>query len=721
MKRVMPVVLWSLLSVLLMAMATLVGCAGMASAGKYDNLHESEHPSREAGVAKVEPSDFYDFTHGFSNSESARASGSPAVQLPSPLSVVGTPQDSRGLSDLLTGNSQMPPSGDANAKPVPVATLSELITTRADEIWIIPRSSRTRAVSVQTRGTGTIVVVNLNEPVDSWPSWPRLPTVATDVHAEITGLLAAVTVQQRFTNSNSYPIEAAYAFPLPDDAAVSDFVMTIGDRRIRGIVREREEARQIYDAAKAQGVNAALLEQERPNIFLQRVANIAAGATIAVDITYYNTLPCIEGWCELVLPTTIGPRYTPQGQTPPAADRQIGIVPTVTVGVDIDAGVDLGKVESPSHRIDLVRPSRWQAFARMQSRNARHDGDFVLRWKIARESATGVVYTTQAGGSGYFAMQLVPPESRRSGWVRPLDVVFVLDRSGSMSGWPLTTAKRAIMTGIDGLRGTERFQIVDFSESTAGLGSRMLPPTRENRAAAERYLDATPAGGGTEMKQGLAAALAIPEEPGRMKVIVFLTDGFIGNEPDVLSLVDKGIGNAKIFSFGIGNNPNRFLINELAAVGDGVSSWARNPGDGVEAMEDFLDTIRSPVLTDIRLSFAGSEARIDNVSLPRELYAGRTVFITGRCAGPMSGSVVVSAREKGRHVSFEIPVRAVNANAATILPKLWARGEIASLARRQLRGQDVDAVSASRNLALEHGLVSPYTSFIAVDAAGAMK
>lgn len=601
-------------------------------------------------------------------------------------------------------------SSAASGEP---SLIASLITSRADEVWIIQRFPRPGTNKGRPLGTGTIVVVDASQPLETWPTWQRLPAVSTSVHADITGLLAAVKVAQTFTNPSSTLIEAAYAFPLPDDAAVSDFEMTIGDRRVRGIVREREEAKQIYEAAKAQGVNAALLEQERPNMFLQRVSNIAPGASIGVQITYYNTIAYDQGWCELVLPTTIGPRYTPAGKTPPAADAQTGITPRINIGVDIDAGVKLGKVESPSHDVEVVRPSRTQAFARLSS--ARSDRDFVLRWNNSEESTTGVVYTTINERGGYFAMQLVPPTSTRGLDPRPLDVVFVLDRSGSMAGWPIQTAKRTILNAINSLEGDERFQIVDFSESVSGLGTKMLPVTRENRNAAKSYLDRTPAQGGTEMRAGLVAALAIPEEAGRRKVIAFLTDGFIGNESDVLSQVHKGLGGATIFSFGIGIAPNRFLINELAALGHGVSAWATEANDAAPAVEDFLETVRRPALSDVRVSFGGEETKIQDATIPRELYAGRPAFITGRYTGEIGTNVVVTARSNGRPVSFEVPVKQVNANTGVIVPKLWARSQITQLARRQMRGEGIDAVPTARNLALEYGLASPFTSFVAVD------
>jgi Ca-activated chloride channel family protein len=594
--------------------------------------------------------------------------------------------------------------------------LADLISSRPDELWVIQRSAHPNDIAVQSRGSGTIVIVDPSRPMDDWESWPRLPAVSTSIHADITGLLAAVTVNQTFTNPNANPVEAAYAFPLPDDAAVSDFVMTIGDRRIRGIVREREEARQIYSAAKSQGLNAALLEQERPNIFLQRVANIAPGANIGVEITYYNTLATTEGWCQLVLPTTIGPRYTPNGQTPPAADKQVGIVPRVTIGVDVEAGVKLGKIGSPSHGVEIVRPSSTTAFARLSAENARSDKDFVLRWNIGQADTAGVMYTATDARGGYFAMQLVPASTTRRDDPQPLDVVFVLDRSGSMQGWPLETARKTIIRAIESLNSNERFQVIDFSESVSGLGSKMLPPSSDNVRAARRYLEGAPAGGGTEMRAGLAAALAVPEEPGRRKVIAFLTDGFIGNEAEVLGMVHKDLGKARIFSFGIGGRPNRFLINELAALGHGVAAWATQPSEAAPAVDEFLETIRRPALTNVRVSFAGQEAKLVDVIIPEELSPGRPVFITGRFEGPLSGTAIVSGSRNGQPVHFEIPVRSASGVTTTVLPKLWARAEISNLARREFRGEAVDSMARSRTLALEYGLASQFTSFIAVDS-----
>lgn len=574
-----------------------------------------------------------------------------------------------------------------------------------------------------------------------------IPLKHTDVDARIDGYISTVRVTQQFENPFSHTIEAVYVFPLPEDAAVTDFLMTIGPRRIRGVIREREEARRVYESARSQGYTASLLTQERPNIFTQHVANIEPGRAIDITMTYFNALAYHDGWFEWVFPMVVGPRFNPAY----AADRapfrdgvgavergawgasgqatEVQYLPPhersghdIAVRLALDAGVPIESVECRSHQVNVVASADapHRAAITLSPLDVVPNKDFVLRYRVAGSATKSAMLTQVTDKGGFFTLMLVPPADLQYLERSPIELVFVIDCSGSMDGEPLAQAKRAVSHALRNLRPEDSFQVVNFSESASLLGRRALPSTWENVRRGMAYVDGLRAGGGTHMLNGIRAALEFPHDPARLRFVCFLTDGYIGNEVEILAEVKKSLGDARVFSMGMGSSPNRYLLDEMARLGRGASAFIGLGDDAAAVMGMFLDRTSHAALTDIRIDWGG--LAVDEVFPARapDLFVGRPVFITGRFRGAGSTTIEVSGRAgpRGERIPILVPVTIGEDAGATrgSLAAVWARQKIAHLARRTVGYDSPTADSQILRTALDYGLMSSFTSFVAVDS-----
>jgi len=576
-----------------------------------------------------------------------------------------------------------------------------------------------------------------------------IPLEHTDVVARVAGSVASVRVRQEFTNPYDTKIEAVYVFPLPHDAGVHEFVMTIGERTIRGILREREEAQQLYADARAAGRVASLLTQERPNVFTQKVANIEPGKAIEIEIEYFHALPYVDGWYELVFPMVVGPRFNPVGSTqgvgavPRNAQGASGQATVVTylapnersghdiaLAVELDAGMRIEELVCDTHEVSTLYAD---------ARTPEHEGsrvhielapadripnrDFVLRWRVAGGRLKTSWLAQGDNERGTFALALHPPISADDLPRRPVEMICVVDTSGSMRGQPLAIATSALHRLLDRLGPDDAFQIVRFSSDSSSLGPGPLAGTPENIRRGRRYIDDLSAGGGTHMLKGIRAALRCERDPERQTVIAFLTDGFIGNEEEILSEVRREIADARIFSFGIGSSPNRFLLEALAREGRGTVAYVGLDARGGEVMALTFDRMCRPALTDVRLDFGGLE--VTDV-FPRhvpDLFPGRAVIVTGRYVNRTPDehiAVRLSGRVGGRIVALDTVCDLASETNHGGIERLWARTKIADLASEARDARDDLERRACydkiRVTALEHGLLSAFTAFVAVDS-----
>jgi Ca-activated chloride channel family protein len=546
-----------------------------------------------------------------------------------------------------------------------------------------------------------------------------VPLAHTDVHVRIDGFLADVTVTQRFTNPYANKIEAVYLFPLPTTAAVTDMTIVTGSQRIHGTIHKRADATRIYTEARDSGRMAALVTEERPNLFTQSVANLEPNATIDVELHYTDRLAYDAGGYELVFPMVAGPRYLPGGAKDPVVQPQV-LPPgrrsshDVSLAVELDAGVAVDAIRSTSHDIAVDRVSPSRATIKIAPTDTIPNKDFVLRYQVAGAEPRFGVLPYRDGGTGSFVLVAQPPQQAAA--IAPREIVFVLDTSSSMRGAPLAKAKDLVRKVLATLRPDDTYQIVRFDDRASALGPAPIANKPRNIQLTLDWLAKLDAWGGTEMVGGIDAALAVPHDPARLRIVAFITDGYVGNEDQILARVGEHVGASRLFAFGVGSAVNRYLLEEMAAVGRGAVQVVRPDEDTASAVAAFARRIDAPVLTDISIDWAGlAVADVVPHALP-DLFAGQPLVVTGHYRGAGSATVKVHGTMAGRSVSFDVPVTLPERDAARpAIATVWARQKIAELSRQLVRKTDPAIEQAIVSLSLAHHLLTPYTAFVAVD------
>ncbi|MBS1853283.1 MAG: VWA domain-containing protein [Acidobacteria bacterium] len=575
------------------------------------------------------------------------------------------------------------------------------------------------------------------------------PLQHTDVQAAISGFLARVTVTQVFANSAKDTIEAVYVFPLPEDAAVDDMTMRIGERTIRGVIKRREEARALYEKAKQNGQVAALLDQERPNIFTQAVANILPGEQVTVTIRYLQTLHYADNGYQFVFPMVVGPRYIPGGATgkqaggwspdtdkvpdgsritPPITRKGTRAGHDISLALALDAGVPIQDLHSPSHRVEVVRTGDGTATVKLRDEAVIPNQDFILKYEVAGARLNDAVLSQAApAGSkvsgGYFTLILQPPARVAESDITPKELVFVLDTSGSMHGFPLEKGKELVLRALDELYAGDTFNLITFSGDTEVLFPEPVFPTAENLRRAKEFLQQRSGGGGTEMMKAIRAALDPSDAQDHLRIVCFVTDGFVGNDMEILGEIQKH-ANARVFSFGIGSSVNRFLIEGMARAGRGEAEVVTLKEKAGPAARRLYQHLRAPLLTDLSLDWGDLPvADVSPARLP-DLFSGGPLVITGRYTGAASGKIQLHGKRVGEDFTREIAVNFSGTNrgeaATSVLPGFWARRKI-----DDLMAQDWSGLQSGRTkpevekqitqLGLDYRLLTQFTSFVAVE------
>ncbi len=632
------------------------------------------------------------------------------------------------------GSTAPAPSADGRAAYSPAAKHRERevgqLLAQADELWVLTpdgyaaltQNDDTHHDGTEMPGCGSLITKRSGQTVP-------LPLHHTAVTGKIVLSVAEVTVKQSFYNPFDTKIEAVYLFPLPTRAAVTDFVMQIGERRIRGIIRERAEAEQIYAAARSQGFTAALLTQERPNIFTQSVANIEPGRAIDVELTYFDQLPYRDDGYEFVFPMVVGPRFNPPGTTGGIGAAAVGQTTSqsstvnylapgersghdISVSLEIDAGVPIERIECSSHAVKVDRSDARRATVELSKNDAIPNKDFVLRIGVASGDVKSALITHRSADGGYFALTLVPPRELQSIRRQPMEFVFVLDCSGSMNGVPLTLAKNAVERCLRRLEPNDTFQIIRFSANASMLSNAPIPATKRNVSRGLDYLGALRTGGGTHMLHGVEAALSFPADAERQRLVTFMTDGFIGNEVDILAAIHERLGDTRLFAFGVGSSVNRYLLEGMARLGRGAVAYVGLDESAATMADRFYERISHPALTDIEVDFGGMQPFDLSSAHISDIYVGRPVTIVGRFTGSEQ-RIRISGTASGRTMEQVIPV--VEAERPE-LQTIWARSAIERLSDQLAVRPDHRLATTIRELALRYKLLSAYTAFIAVDS-----
>ena len=549
------------------------------------------------------------------------------------------------------------------------------------------------------------------------------PLKNTAVKTEISGFVARVRVKQEFQNPFSEPIEAVYTFPLSQKGAVDEMTMTIGSRVVRGKIMKRDEARQIYEQAKSEGKTASLLDQERPNIFTQSVANIMPGETIMVEISYVETLRYEDGAYEFVFPMTVGPRYSPASVSdatkisPPVTLERSGH--DISIEVNLNAGVPVEEIRSTSHEVQQLNLGLNHSQVTLKTGTTIPNKDFVLRYDVTGGKIQDAVLAHRDERGGFFTMILQPPDKIADEDRTPKEIVFVLDTSGSMSGFPIEKAKEAMKLSLEGLYPDDRFNLITFAGDTHVLFEGSVSPTQENMNYALSFLESRRGGGGTEMMKAIRAALDPSDSKEHVRIVCFMTDGYVGNEDEIIAEVGRH-PNARVFSFGIGNSVNRYLLDKMAEVGKGEVEYVSLSDDGSKAAKRFYERVRTPLLTDLSIDWNGMPVGDVYPNKLTDLFSAKPVIVLGRYTKPFRGVARLKGKVAGQEYSREIAINLPEAETANdSLASLWARRRVDELSSEKLRAANsaktADLDKWIMDLGLEFGLMTSFTSFVAVE------
>ena len=572
------------------------------------------------------------------------------------------------------------------------------------------------------------------------------PLLHTDVDMAISGMTARVHVTQRFRNTGDQWLDGVYVFPLPDNAAVNQLEMRIGERIIKGVIKERAEAKRIYQQAKQSGRKAALVEQERPNIFTNSVANVGPGEEVVISIGYLQTLHYDQGQFRIRFPMVVGPRYIPgktiESELPPmhgsgwamdtdqvpdasritptVALPEEGPINPISLRAELSAGFPLAALRSPTHAIEVQETTAGSRQITLQGTQYA-DRDFELVWRPEHGKAPrAALFAEHQDKHSYGLLMLLPPATEHVAAQRtPRESIFVIDTSGSMAGTSMPQAKAALLLALQRLKDDDSFNIIQFNSATESLFPRAQPVNRNTLARAVRYVRGLRAGGGTEMADALHAALADQGEQQRVRQVIFLTDGSVGNEAALFGIIHNRLGGSRLFTVGIGSAPNSHFMTRAAKFGRGTFTYIGNLEEVQAKMQGLFEKLENPVLTGIRVQWpGGQQAEAWPERIP-DLYAGEPLLMHVRLDQgdvQLSGDVTVTGNLAGQPWRTVLPATVDPATSDSGIAALWARNKIAALMDRQQRGGDVQQVrSAVIETALQHQLVSKYTSLVAVD------
>ena len=554
----------------------------------------------------------------------------------------------------------------------------------------------------------------------------HFPLLATDVQVKVNGVIAEVTVRQNYHNGGKHPIHGRYVFPASTKAAVHAMSMQVGDEIVRAKVKEKEVAQKEFEQAKAEGKSASLLKQHRPNVFSMDVSNIMPGDTITIELKYTEHLVPQDGTYEFVYPTVVGPRYSNQPEKT-AADSDKWIAnPYLRQGVKtpsqfslttvVTSPVAIKNLASPSHKITTV----WEdaLTARLKLDNDETEGgnrDFILRYRLSGGTIASGLMLNEINDEKFFLLTVQPPERVKVDQIPPREYIFVVDVSGSMHGFPLNTSKKLLRNLIGNLRDQDCFNVILFAGLSSMMAPRSVKATKENIDNAIALIDNRNGGGGTELAPALTRALQQPSNDGSSRNIIVVTDGYIGGEREVFSLIRKNLGEANVFAFGIGTAVNRYLIDGIAKSGMGEPFVVTDPSEASGTAEQFRTYISCPVLTDIKVDYGKFDVYdVEPSSFP-DLLAQRPLVIFGKYRGAPKGRITITGNTGYGTFNKEVVVGDVKPKEENIaLQYLWARTRIAVLDDYCGESQREETKKEITSLGLTYNLLTRYTSFIAV-------
>jgi len=573
----------------------------------------------------------------------------------------------------------------------------------------------------------------------------KAPMVSTDVKMDIAGPVIRTTLSQTFQNTSDQWVEGVYVFPLPENAAVDRLRIVVGGRLIEGQIKEKKQAKKIYQKAKREGKKASLVEQLRPNMFSASVANIGPHEAVAIQIEYQDKSEIKQGIASLTFPMTVGPRFSPPAEVVKLATADGGTMPVVldpvldrhlispplmapkdepteylrlpvSIEINLEAGFDVANISSPYHDISVDRIDADSARITLAAGEVPANRDFQLKWTAGfSNTPQRAVFTETIGETSYLMTMMSPPLPETSTDIQShtREMLFIIDTSGSMGGTSIAEARRALKMGLERLSPEDSFNVTRFSSDYSKLFDAPVPATEANIRKAMRYVGRLKADGGTMMKPALNDSFKTKADKERLRQIVFITDGAIGNEAELFALIQDKLGDARMFPVGIGSAPNRFFMSRAAKFGRGTMVMIGKIDEVQSQMSELFTALENPVLTNLQLSLKDIGDAYPS-RLP-DLYDGEPVVsIVKLASNEMPRSLTVSGQYADSLYKSHMDLS--QATQAKGLSVLWARSKIADLEERRFDRQGAAKIDAEiLKTALDHHLVSRLTSLVAVD------
>nr|WP_231708252.1 marine proteobacterial sortase target protein [Sphingomonas populi] len=591
-------------------------------------------------------------------------------------------------------------------------------------------AAQAQAADAGDPAAGGALLLQARDNKDGTPAALPAVRLGTDMDVIVNGPVMRVRMTQAFRNTSKGWMEATYLYPLPDDGAVDTLKMVVGQRVIVGHIKRRAEARDIYERAKAQGQRSGLVEADRPNLFRTNVANVGPGETVLISIEYQAPVRQLGGEYAMRLPLVVGPRYVPPRSltssagladaarvTAPLAAPGAPLNP-VSITIHLAPGFVPANIISPYHRIRVVDAGPAERTITLAMGEEPADRDFELRWRSASADPMLSLFRQAIGGQQYVMATITPQTRVEPGKVAPREMIFVIDNSGSMGGGSMDAAKQSLLHALGTLRPEDTFNVIRFDNTMTQLFEQPTPASVEQVEIARKFTAGLEAAGGTEMLPALKAALVDghPANKG-VRQIVFLTDGDLSDEKDMMAEIAAHGGRSRVFMVGIGSAPNNYLMRRMAEAGRGTYT---NIGEGNEVlakMTALLDRLKTPAMHDIAVRVEGSPLDLTPHDLP-DLYAGEPLVLLGK-GDDLKGTLVVSGMIGDTRWSQRVDLG--QAAASPAVARLWASRSIADVEAERWSGQLESAAADEKiaQLGLAYDLVTTQTSLVAVDETSA--
>ncbi len=568
------------------------------------------------------------------------------------------------------------------------------------------------------------------------PETDHFPLKETNVSTTISGVIAETFVTQTYANEGSNPINARYLFPASDSVSIHGMKMQIGNEIITAKIQEREEAKKTFEDAKSEGKSASLLEQQRPNVFSMDVANIMPGDEVDIELHYTELISSTDGTYEFVFPTVTGPRYASSGEEAQGPDGKAkeespddewvsspyleeGKTPPgkYNITVNLSTGVPITDLFCKSHEIQVKKDGADKAQITLADpEDYAGNRDFILDYRLTGQEVSCGLMLDSDQEENYFLLMVQPPNRYTPDEIPPREYIFILDVSGSMYGYPLDTAKTLIRDLVSGLKESDRFNVLLFSNASVQMSPQSVPATKENIQKAVELIEEESGGGGTELAPAMQSALAIPADKNFSRSIITITDGYISGEKEIFEIIGKNLSTTNFFSFGIGDSVNRYLIDGIAKAGEGEAFVVTDPEDAADTANRFRTYVQAPLLTDIKVSYDGFDAyEVEPPAIPT-LFAKRPIILYGKWKGEPSGTIRITGKTGKEDYSKEIDVSQIDsAKSNQAIRYLWARKKVERLTDYGIQGTDSDLTKKMvTSIGLKYSMMTPYTSFVAV-------